>query len=81
MDKYNVHLRNVHPHVHRAVDNLGRTIGLNEEQQASQEAGIQIGFGKKGIECHLAPSDDKALRRLIRRVEKKQNKKTINIER
>ena len=71
---------NVHPHVHRTKDNLGRTIGLYEEQAASQEQGISIGFGKRGIECHLPPSDDKALRRLIKRYSK-QNKKQIKVER
>ena len=74
---------NVHPHVHRTVENLGRTIGLVEEQKASQEAGISIGFGKRGIECHLPPSDNRALRRLIKRYSKskKENTKTVNIER
>lgn len=80
-NRYNIHLRNVHPYLHRTEENLGRTVGLVEEQTASQEAGIRVGFGKKGIECHLPPSDDAALKRLIRRVQKKQNKKTINIER
>lgn len=64
----------------RLNDNLGRTVGLIEEQKASQEAGIRIGFGQRSIECHLPPSDDAAILRLIKRHSKKQKTNTMKIK-
>ena len=64
------------PYLQRQIDNLGRTIGLHEEQRASQEQGIRIGF-RAELEPRLPPSDDAAMKRLIKRVQRKQ--RTIKV--
>lgn len=70
---------NTHPYLRRLQDNLGRTVGLNEEQLCSQEQGIRVGF-RAEIEQRLPPSDDAAMKRLIRRYPKPKTT-TIKIER